>query len=449
MRIVYIALLMCLVLSTFASALAQGGSTSATFVAAPTVQTTTTTTTAVSPCRTSDQLNSDIRACQGKGLDYITYEDQSRCKAVSCVEGSTTTCPAEAEVERTVANCPNSYAWTTDQQGCKIKYCMSTTTCPTDEELARRVANCPDAYAWTTDQQGCKVNYCKPTIACPNEEGAMRNVANCPNAYSWTTDQNGCKMPYCTPTAICPDNVEEQMKKCKAAQLDYEVYGDANGCKQVRCRNDDKVECKKYVQNGCVIISCNDGYILNLCDYCQPTCKVYTDNFGCTVKDCGNGQESIACPTTSGGVAPPTQVTTATQITTEAPKPVPTTATAPTQTEPGKPKGTASDVAGCVLMESEKYNKIDDEVTWNKCKVKYSINAEEEGKVARVMKCIIEEKKGGAEIDDEITWGKCKGQYLAGETGLSPQPDAPGMAAEGSAKAPPAGFWGWLKGIFK
>jgi hypothetical protein len=168
---------------------------------------------------------------------------------------------------------------------------------------------------------------------------------------------------------------------------------------------------------------------------------VYTDNYGCTVKDCGTGQESKACPTTAGGVAPPPQVTTATQITTAAPT---------TTQEPQTPKGTAADVAGCVLSEGENYNKIDDEVTWNKCKMQYRITTEAEGMVARMMKCIIETKRGAAEIDDDVTWSKCKGQYLAGEeTGLSPQPDAPGSAAEGGAKAPPAGFWGWLKGLFK
>jgi hypothetical protein len=293
MRNMYIALLMCLVLSSFASATSQPGTVSTTFVAEPAVQ--TTATAEASPC---SDIAPDMKACEANGLGYVIEIGADGCKSIKCTVGETHTCPADEEVERKIANCPDSYATTTDGYGCTYKYC-----------------------------------YQQPTTTCPA--------------------------------------VEEQIRKCKAAQLDYETYADDSGCKQVRCRNNEKVECKKYLENGCVIISCNDGYILNLCNYCgQQTCKVYTDDSGCTVKDCGDGQESRACPATAGG---------------EVPTAVQTIAVAPTQTAQQEPQ--------------------------------------------RVLKSKPTEsgEQGGAEKPSQQ------------ETQPSPQPEPP----------KPAGFWGWVKGLFE
>ncbi|MBU2561551.1 MAG: hypothetical protein KKD17_04585 [Nanoarchaeota archaeon] len=467
MKLIYLGILLCVILSCFAAA--QARPISNTLTVSPTLA------TAAPPCKSTEQLNREMEACKSQGMAYTTYVGQDSCKGVACVK-DTDTCPSDAEVmrmsancpenyglttdqngckiryclrpcpdedelDRLVANCPNNYVTTTDQHGCKIRQCRTTTTCPTAEEAMKRVANCPNAYSWTTDQQGCKVPYCTTTSTCPTEEEAMKKVANCPDAYSWTTDQQGCKVPYCTPTTMCPSDVEEQIKKCKAAQLDYEVYGDQNGCKQVRCRERERVTCEKYVSNGCVIFSCNDGYVLNLCDYCQPTCRVYTDNNGCTVKDCGNGQTSRACPEAAGSVAPVPQVTTATQIVTEAP----TTATAPAQPQ----ESTLAAFLKCIEDKTKEGASIDDDPTWAQCRTEHRLSGEPEAMAARLQKCIIIEKEGAAEIDDEVTWAKCKKQYITGEgaTGLSPQPDAPGVSTEGSAA--PKGFMAWLKGIFK
>jgi len=416
-------------------------------------QTTTVATTAVANvCYTTDQLNTQIRDCEAKGMTYSTYYT-GNCKYVKCYEQ--TPCPTGSELEADIKDCEAkgmTYS-TTIRADCKYIQCEEkpTTTCPTEEELQKRIANCPDDFQTYMDDNGCKIKYCKPTVACPTSAEYDKMIAQCPETYRKYEDNNGCTQIAC-PTTTCP-SIDEAARKCKAANLEYDTYADDSGCKRVTCRNNEKVECKKYVLNGCVIISCIDGWTFNSCEFCGNTgeCKSYTDADGCAVRECTDGTSTKACPVTA------TAPTSGGQATAVAPSVAEPAEAVGINPQPEPPK--TIDVANCVKDLVDKGNKIDDEVTWSKCKKQYKLTNAETAAVDDMKNCA----KDSTEIDDEVTWSKCKDANIpttettddaltpggvkahasGQEVQLNPQPEPPA----------PSGFFGkigaWFSGWFK
>jgi len=189
MRFTSIALLICLLLSTATIAVTVG-QTSSTFVVAPTP----------APCRSYDDLTSDMKACEANVMSYVTDAGSDGCKFVKCTPKETpTAAPTTTTAPTTTSNCPDvevqinrckeagmEYDIYPNEKGCKEAKCKQVAQ-PT--QVAQSPPNPPSTECKKYTENGCVVfscndgymvnlcNYCGTNAATPTAVAAPPTVA--------------------------------------------------------------------------------------------------------------------------------------------------------------------------------------------------------------------------------------------------------------------------------
>ena len=252
--------------------------------------------------------------CEDGEADYCppcTTDPVHPCK-IKCTLG---TCPRDCKEVKEQVKCV--FQNSKNEEKCyssKDNSCSGVETCVTDvsgyygEQITWK-SSC-GGYAYTTmDGSNEYANFqCSGSSECGDGICSSEEY-DCPEC---TTEP--CIARACTNRCpkdcggVCPtnDQLEEQIKKCKANGQDYETY-EKEGCKFVKCIGTDKVECRKYKDNyGCIIISCADGYNFNSCNSCTTSppvdstgCTLTKTDDGCQITKCTDGRETKTCPATS------------------------------------------------------------------------------------------------------------------------------------------------------
>ncbi|MBW2965009.1 hypothetical protein KY363_06135 [Candidatus Woesearchaeota archaeon] len=325
--------------------------------------------------------------------------------AQSVIAATTAVSPTVAPVQVTTATQISTQTTTTTQTQCK-----------TQTELDAEISKCKESgmvYSLYKDEFGCQYVKCYKELKAETE----------------TSTETGSSQ-----TTTCAD-VTKDIEKCKDAGMDYDKYADNDGCTMIKCKKIEAqtttattstaITCTKYDDSKCTYIKCDDGYTFNSCTFCGQAATATTASQG----------KTAAAPTA-------------------------TSAKTTTQEPPETEDFTDLDNFGqCIKKMIGGANKIDDEVTWSKCKAQYTMSATEEKAIAVMKKCVEDATSESAEIDDEITWSTCweegRTQTSAGqtdaegvkkaasgqETMLNPQPEPPAPGLFGK-------IGGWFKGIF-